>query len=249
MDERPDQIIGHIEAQRDELGRNLNELETRVRRSTDWRTYYDRNPMLMLGAALGGGLLLGSMVGTKTSHRSGYSGKSRSRSSSALSTSAMGLASAGAGVSAASTWSKPTAASHSSHGMSEKWGEVSETLDHIKTALVSFGVAKAKEFLSQAIPGIDHHLSEAERKRHGQHHDQSWQHGSTSDAQRYEDSGAFAHESGGTQSTGSPNWESDIYRSSGQFGSEGSRTGSSDYYSGTTGETGRREHPQSTPSY
>ena len=63
MDEKPDQIIGHIEAQRHELGRNLNELESRVRDTTNWRTHYERNPMLVMGAALGGGLLLGAVVG------------------------------------------------------------------------------------------------------------------------------------------------------------------------------------------
>ena len=30
MDEKPDQIIEHIEARRDELGRNLSELETKA---------------------------------------------------------------------------------------------------------------------------------------------------------------------------------------------------------------------------
>src|SRR5689334_16637181 len=80
MDEKPDQIIGHIEAQRDQLGRNLNELEDRVRQTTDWRTHYERNPMLVLGAALGGGLLLGAVVGGRTgsssSSSSSRSGKS-----------------------------------------------------------------------------------------------------------------------------------------------------------------------------
>jgi hypothetical protein len=66
MDERPDEIINHIEAQRHELGRNLNELETRVRENADWRTWFDRNPMMMMGAALGGGLLLGTAIGGKT---------------------------------------------------------------------------------------------------------------------------------------------------------------------------------------
>lgn len=69
MDEKPDQILGHIEAQRDQLGRNLNELETRVRENADWRTWFDRNPMMVMGAALGGGLLVGSMLAGKTSGR------------------------------------------------------------------------------------------------------------------------------------------------------------------------------------
>jgi len=193
MDERPDQIIGHIEAQRDQLGRNLNELETRVRQSTDWRTYYDRNPMLMMGAALGGGLLLGSMVGSKTGERKHrYSGKSRSKSS--YSSTAMGLSSAGVGAAAASSSSRPSysssSGSHSGSSLtsSKQWNEVSQTMDHIKTALISFGMAKAKEFLGQAIPGIDQHLSEAEKRHQGQGYNRGQQQGSTAPAEQFADS-------------------------------------------------------------
>ena len=75
MDEKPDQIIDHIEAKRHELGRNLSELESRVRETTDWRTHYERNPMLVLGAALGGGILLGTMVGGGS--RSSHAGRRR----------------------------------------------------------------------------------------------------------------------------------------------------------------------------
>ena len=42
-------------------------LETRVRATTNWRTYYERNPAVAVGAALGGGLLLGVMVSSKRS--------------------------------------------------------------------------------------------------------------------------------------------------------------------------------------
>jgi len=266
MDERPDQIIGHIEAQRDQLGRNLNELETRVRQSTDWRTYYDRNPMLMMGAALGGGLLLGSMVGSKTSHKSrysGYSGKSRSKSS--YSSSAMGLSSAGIGAAAAgSSWSQPSSSSssassrgsQSSRSASNQWNHVSETMDHIKTALIAFGMAKAKEFLGQAIPGIDQHLSEAAKKHQDQSHKQGSHQGSTTPAEHFADSGAFAQGSGGSQST---NWESDMYRSSGQFGDKASsshtpgQSGTGDYYSGTksneSSDAGHQNDPVPTHQY
>jgi len=265
MDERPDQIIGHIEAQRDQLGRNLNELETRVRQSTDWRTYYDRNPMLMMGAALGGGLLVGSMVGSK-SRKSGSYSKSRGRSS--YSSSAMGLSSAGVGAAAGSAWSQPSSSSssgyrpQSSHATSQQWNQVSQTMEHIKGALIAFGMAKAKEFLGQAIPGIDQHLSEAEKKHQSQSHSDPGQQGSTSPAERFADSGAFAQGSGGSQST---NWESDMYRSSGQSGHQGSsnqpgsqgnqgQSGAGDYYSGTrsgenTGDAAHKNDPVPTHQY
>lgn len=187
MDERPDQIISNIEAHRDELGRNLNELETRVRRTTDWRTYYERNPMLMVGAALGGGVLLGSAIGRRGHRSSDLSasgsswsipyaqpGSSSSASSSSSPSRSLGLSSAGVAA-ASSGYSAPESGSSSklsSAGSSLKSAmqrsEVSETMEHIKAALIGFGISKAKEFLTQAVPGIDHHLSEAERKHKAQ---------------------------------------------------------------------------------
>lgn len=201
MDEKPDQILGHIEAQRTELGRNLNELETRVRRGTDWKTYFDKNPMMMLGVALGGGLLLGTAVGRRNQHRG-----TRSRSSS-LSSPALGFASAGT-----------MSSSSGSRLMAAQRHEVSETLDHVKAALVGFGIAKAKDFMCHAIPGFDQHLSEAEQKRKSQRQD-------------------YAGSSAGTGSAHQgASWESDMYSSggldnSGSFGDSGSSS---------TGQTGYR---------
>jgi len=243
MDERPDAIIGHIESQRDELGRNLNELETRVRRSTDWRTYYERNPMMMLGAALGGGLLIGTMVGSKQSDSPKSYKPKKSSASSSYSSAAMGLSSAGVGASAASNWSKPSSEqthTKSSLVTSEQWRQVSQTMDHIKGALIAFGIEKAREFMSQAVPGLDRHLhQQGGQHQHGggqhqhsggtQHHDQN--------AQHFADSGAFAQPSGGSQSTNDLGL--DPYSQSGQFetqGSQGSQgQGGGDYFSGNRG--------------
>ena len=139
MDEKTDQILDHIENQRNQLGANLNELETRVRRTTDWRTHFNNNPMLMLAGALGGGILLGAMVSGS---------RSRSTSSSSY-TSSRHLSSAG---------STGTATSQQRH-------RASETIDTMKAALIAFTTAKAKEFLNQALPGFDNYLREAESSR------------------------------------------------------------------------------------
>jgi ElaB/YqjD/DUF883 family membrane-anchored ribosome-binding protein len=44
------------------LGDSLQELETKVRDVTDWRTYYQQRPWLALGIAAAGGLLLSSLI-------------------------------------------------------------------------------------------------------------------------------------------------------------------------------------------
>ena len=63
MAERPDQIEQHIASTRHELSNNLHELENKVKQAADWKTYYERNPMMMVGLAFGGGVLLASMMG------------------------------------------------------------------------------------------------------------------------------------------------------------------------------------------
>jgi len=182
MDERPDQILGHIEEQRDQLGRNLNELETRVREKTDWRTYFDRNPMMIMGAALGGGLLVGSMIAGKTGgkrrkHKNSQtsyrltgdiSGNRAVGSASTIGAASAGIASGGS-TGYESQHSRPSRVKSavSSLKQSESWHQVQDTVEDVKAALISFGVVKAKEFLSQAIPGIDHHLHEARSRRQG----------------------------------------------------------------------------------
>jgi len=162
MDERADEIMDHIEAKRDELGRNLSELEDKVRRTADWRAHYDKNPMLILGAALGGGLLIGSMVGGSRT-KSHTKGIRPWKPSSNVGTSASSSRTAG--------YNPPTSPEHtaasfasstpkSSLMSSGQMHQVTEALDQIKGALVAFGIAKAREFLSNAVPGLEHHFSD-----------------------------------------------------------------------------------------
>jgi hypothetical protein len=54
----PDEIKRHIEREREVLGANIEQLEHRVRSATDWRTWLNRKPLLLLGLAFGGGLYL-----------------------------------------------------------------------------------------------------------------------------------------------------------------------------------------------
>ena len=211
MDEKPDQIIGHIESQRSELGRNLNELETRVRATTNWRTYFDRNPGMAMGAALGGGLLLGVMVSSKrhSGSRSSYRSSSSPRSSSSSSYAGAAAGGAAMGLSSAGSSSSKSASSRSpkvpSPVTSQQLRQVSETLDHVKAALVAFGISKAKEFLSHAIPGLDTHLSEAEQR--GRQHSsgpsssQTWQSGSPTANPDRPTSGSHSWQSAGAQHT------------------------------------------------
>jgi len=170
MDEKPDQIIGHIEAQKDQLGRNLNELEEKVRRTTDWRTYFDRNPMLVLGAAMGGGLLLGTVAGGRRHNGRGHSlthesGSWRPEASSFKSEPVRETWKAPSAQQPASKpghftsgAAKAAVASLAGLATSGHMKDVTNAVDEVKGALVAFGIAKMKEFLGEAVPGLRQHL-------------------------------------------------------------------------------------------
>lgn len=64
MGQTTNQIEAHIEDTRGTLGSNLNELERKVKSVTDWKQHFQANPMMVLGIAFGGGIVLAKMLGT-----------------------------------------------------------------------------------------------------------------------------------------------------------------------------------------
>ncbi len=72
MGEKSNQIEREIQAERGQLGQNLNELQSKVEEVTDWRAQFQKRPMLMMGVAVGGGLLLASMTGGRSGSRRSY---------------------------------------------------------------------------------------------------------------------------------------------------------------------------------
>ncbi len=62
MDAQSEQIIKNIQDKREQLGDNLAALEVKVRDATDWRTYFNRNPWAILGAAVASGLLASAIL-------------------------------------------------------------------------------------------------------------------------------------------------------------------------------------------
>jgi hypothetical protein len=57
-----DKIRDHIDAERGRLERDLNEIEHRVTKAVDWREWFDRAPVRMLGAAAAGGFVLSLLI-------------------------------------------------------------------------------------------------------------------------------------------------------------------------------------------
>ena len=70
MGETTNQIEAHIEETREHLGSNLRELEGKVKSATDWKYYFRKSPLIMIGAAFGGGLVVATMLGRGKAQRS-----------------------------------------------------------------------------------------------------------------------------------------------------------------------------------
>jgi hypothetical protein len=56
------QIEHYIDHKREELGSNLHELEDKISAATDWRHHFQKNPMTLIAAAFGGGIVLASLL-------------------------------------------------------------------------------------------------------------------------------------------------------------------------------------------
>ena len=110
--------------ERGELGRNLNELESKVEDMTDWRAQFQKRPMLMIGVAASGGLLLASITGRRSRSRrrsadDGGDGRYEHR-----------------------------------RGTDLQNNRALETFDTIKGAMIGVAANTFQDFLGQLIPGF-----------------------------------------------------------------------------------------------
>ena len=65
MGESADRIEERIQQQRGELRQSVSELQSKAARTVDWRAQFDERPMMMIGIAFGGGVLLSALAGRK----------------------------------------------------------------------------------------------------------------------------------------------------------------------------------------
>ena len=58
MDQKPEVIREQIQQQREELATNVRHLESRVKKMADWKSRFQENPAMLMGASFAGGLFL-----------------------------------------------------------------------------------------------------------------------------------------------------------------------------------------------
>jgi len=140
MGQAASEVRREIEDTRDNLGENLQRLESKVKRTTDWRAQFDERPLMMIGVAFGGGLLLSSMAG---------GGKDRDYNEPRR----MG------------DTSMMHASQHSSQPSPER-NEISETIDNIRGALLGLAARELRSFMATAVPGFEQEYRETTDRRH-----------------------------------------------------------------------------------
>ena len=138
MDEETSKIKQHIDNEREELGRNFDEIEHRVKEATDLKTHFDRNTPWVLGAAVAGGFLL-SRVFDKSS-ATGHAARWDSSASDRNTTAAIARS--------------PSPLSR-----------LSETLDNIFDGLIGVASSKLHAVVAEAVPGFGEEFKAIEQQR------------------------------------------------------------------------------------
>jgi hypothetical protein len=159
MGETADQIKQQIDEQREQLGSNLQQLESKVKDTVDWRTQFEQRPMAGIGLAFGAGFLLSVLM---------PSGDSKS-SSSSYDTSNYRVQDESYGYqpsyAAASYQPTQTQSYKPSKPKSPEMNEITETIENIRGAVMGLAATRLRSFLAEAVPGFQDEYEQARTKR------------------------------------------------------------------------------------
>ena len=140
MGEKPDQIERHIYETRNELSENISELQEKVKTAVDWRAQFDQRPMLMIGLAFGGGLLLSALLGGRGSSRRSSNKAAQNR------------------------WKRESQSSEHGSGGRDR-DEVTSTWDDIRGAVLAVAGSKLGSVIEEVLPGFQEHFKKRRQER------------------------------------------------------------------------------------
>jgi hypothetical protein len=140
MGETPDQIERHIYEKRSELGENISELQEKVKTAVDWRAQFDQRPMVMMGLAFGGGLLLSMLFSGRKNSRHSWS---RNR------------------------WRRESprydyGSEASTHGRREK---TDSTWENVRGALLAVAGSRLGSLIEEVLPGFQDQYEKRQQER------------------------------------------------------------------------------------
>ena len=137
MDEETVRIRQHIDAEREQLGRNLDEIEDRVKKATDIRRHFDKHTTWILGGAVAGGFLLSRALRASSSSVPMPAPDARA----------------------------PERINPRIQPRSRHVERVYETFDNILEGLLDVAAAKLSSFVADVVPGFKEHYDAIEGNR------------------------------------------------------------------------------------
>lgn len=143
MGEKSNQITRDIEEQRAQLGSNLEQLEDKVKDIADWRRQFQNSPFTMMGLALGGGILLSSVLGGRRS-RTYYVPRRDT----------------------GHQWTDEIRSRESDRATHSQLRRASDTWDTIKGALIGVAAGGVKNLLKEAVPGFTEEFHTVQNREH-----------------------------------------------------------------------------------
>jgi len=163
MGQTADQIKQEIDQQRESLGSNLQQLETKVKETVDWRTQFEQRPMAGVGLAFGAGFLLSVLMPSGDSSKSS-SGSSYRRDMSNYRVQDESYQYQPAYATASYQPSSSPQGS-SSRPKSPEMNEITETIENIRGAVMGLAATRLRSFLAEAVPGFEDEYEQARTKR------------------------------------------------------------------------------------
>src|SRR5687767_5801212 len=124
MAQEPIKIKEHIDAERERLGQDIEEIEHRMKDAFDWRSWYESNTAVMLGAAAAGGFLVSVLLdrGSNGATSPDYN---------------------------ATTGTMQTFTSRTQNSQLSRIGDL---LENTFAALIGVGASKFQDYVSEVIP-------------------------------------------------------------------------------------------------
>jgi hypothetical protein len=161
MGQTADQIKQEIDQQREMLGTNLQQLETKVKDTMDWRTQFEQRPMAGIGLAFGAGFLLSVLIPSGDSNSSSSGSGYRYDSSNYR----VQDESYQYQPSYAAASYQPSSQPKQSKPKSPEMNEITETIENIRGAVMGLAATRLRSFLAEAVPGFQDEYEEARTKR------------------------------------------------------------------------------------
>ena len=143
MGEKSNEITREIDIQRAQLGSNLEELEGKVKVIADWRRQFQKSPLTMMGMALGGGILLSTVIGGR--HSRAYYVPQRDLGH---------------------QWRNEPGFGESQRATRSQLRRASDTWDTIKGALIDVAAGGLQNFLKDVVPGFTEEFHKVQTREH-----------------------------------------------------------------------------------